>query len=203
MKFAKTFDDLLEDKRSPHPVRHLRKVYRDPMMGNSQWGLIEAPGGGIRGVHSLSLGRPMKTANFEQVYRGFAEATSYADWKFVFAGDQPEARRRLGVNLPPPSAQSSAQGRVKTAPSVDRAMDDPPRSSYIVEALSSIHTTAFVSGRIMRNSKREPCCALNRRQAFDTAPPRRCAPHSPAARRPGPRWCARSSAPGDSRARTA
>ena len=53
-RFPKSLADLLEDKRYPMPVRHLRKLYPDPMAGTPAWGLIEAPEGGIMGVYSLS-----------------------------------------------------------------------------------------------------------------------------------------------------
>lgn len=46
-------EDLTEDKRFPTPVRHLRKIYVDPMTGNRDWGLVIG-GGQIRAVYSRS-----------------------------------------------------------------------------------------------------------------------------------------------------
>lgn len=45
-------------------VPPLRKIYRDPMTGKSDWGLVMAPQGGIMGVHSLSTARAIKHENF-------------------------------------------------------------------------------------------------------------------------------------------
>ena len=76
-------EDLLEDKRFPMTRRHLRQLYRDPMTGRAQWGLVKA-GDGIVGVHSLSDGNPLKTA-FEGRDAAFAGASRYDQW--VFSGD--------------------------------------------------------------------------------------------------------------------
>lgn len=87
--YPKSLDDLLEDKRFPMPQRHLRRVYADPITGKPQWGLIEAPGGGIMGVRSLSEEAPIKTGNFEARDAAFGDAKQYADWKFVFTPAPP------------------------------------------------------------------------------------------------------------------
>jgi type II secretory pathway pseudopilin PulG len=76
---------LLEDRRYPMPVRHLRKLYRDPITGSSEWALVKAPEGGIMGVHSKSERPPIKTGNFLTRDRVFGEAKTYADWQFVHA----------------------------------------------------------------------------------------------------------------------
>jgi hypothetical protein len=95
----------------------LRKVYRDPMTGASAWGLVEAPGGGIRGVYSLSRDKPAKIANFDTADSDFERAASYVDWKFVFAGDRAEAPKHLDVNLPPqPSGPEITRQPVRKQP---------------------------------------------------------------------------------------
>ena len=74
---------LLEDRRYPMPVRHLRKLYRDPITNGTDWGLVKAPEGGIMGVHSKSEKPPIKTGNFLSRDRAFGEAKTYADWQFA------------------------------------------------------------------------------------------------------------------------
>jgi len=69
--------------------RYLRKIYRDPITGKVQWGLVEAPGGGIMGVYSLSRDAPIKKAGFAEQQEGFGEAGDYADWKFVYQPPPP------------------------------------------------------------------------------------------------------------------
>ena len=82
-RYPKALAELLEDKRYPMPVRHLRRLYRDPLTGSAEWGLVEAPQGGVMGVYSRSDDKPIKTANFSIPNQGFEEAASYADWKFI------------------------------------------------------------------------------------------------------------------------
>jgi type II secretory pathway pseudopilin PulG len=63
--FPPTLEDLLLDKRSPVVLRHLRRIYTDPITGKTTWGLVRAPNGGIMGVYSLSEREPMKRTRFE------------------------------------------------------------------------------------------------------------------------------------------
>jgi len=83
-RYPRALEELVEDNRFPVPRRHLRRVYLDPMSGNAEWGLIEAPGGGIAGVHSRSEAKPLKIGNFAPPDVKFEGAERYSDWKFVF-----------------------------------------------------------------------------------------------------------------------
>ena len=73
---------LLQDKRYPMPVRHLRKLYPDPITGKAEWGIVEAPGGGIMGVFSTAQDEPIKSGGFRPANNAFADAKHYSDWKF-------------------------------------------------------------------------------------------------------------------------
>ncbi len=75
-------EDLLEDKRYPTVQRYLRRIYRDPMTRKADWGLVEAPGGGIMGVYSKAPGAPVKQKGFLPT-EPFEGSVSYSDWKFV------------------------------------------------------------------------------------------------------------------------
>lgn len=83
-RFPARLADLLEDKRHPVPRRHLRRLYRDPITGAAEWGLVPAPGGGIMGVYSLSQEQPVKTGAFAERDRSFTDAGRYADWQFAY-----------------------------------------------------------------------------------------------------------------------
>jgi len=83
-RLPKNFKELLADPRFPTTVRHLRRLYRDPMTGETEWGLLKEPDGGIAGVYSLSTNPPFKRAGFPAVYAYFQEAQSYRDWVFRF-----------------------------------------------------------------------------------------------------------------------
>jgi type II secretory pathway pseudopilin PulG len=84
--YPKKLDDLVEDKRFPMPVRHLRRIYADPITGTPNWGLVEAPGGGgIMGVYSLSEEKPIKTGSFRAKQASFEDADTYTKWTFTYS----------------------------------------------------------------------------------------------------------------------
>jgi type II secretory pathway pseudopilin PulG len=95
-------EDLLKDPRFPQPVRHLRKLYNDPMTGGD-WEIIKAPGGGVAGVRSTSPLQPFQQAGFPKDLESFEGKDSYQKWEFVF----------LPAKAPPRSAANTA---VQTQP---------------------------------------------------------------------------------------
>ena len=103
-QFPRSLDDLVLDPRHPVVVRHLRRVYVDPMTGKADWGLITAPDGGIMGVHSLSEGAPLKRAGFEGGQADFESAERYADWRF-------EVRMPTRLGVPAGPTPAPAPGR--------------------------------------------------------------------------------------------
>lgn len=86
--------DLLDDKRSPLPRRHLRRLYLDPMTGQVDWQIIRDPGGGIIGVNSSSQSVPLKRANFEDQDAQFTGSECYCQWRFEFNARATFRRRR-------------------------------------------------------------------------------------------------------------
>ena len=89
-QYPLSLEDLIKDPRFPDTVRHLRKLYRDPITGTTDWGLIAAPGGGIMGVYSKSELAPLKRADFdapnlalEDRARQLGDKLAYKDWHFV------------------------------------------------------------------------------------------------------------------------
>lgn len=68
--------DLLEDHRGPKVVRHLRRLWPDPITGRSQWGLVK-DGVDIKGVFSDSTAVPLAAPE---------GVTQYKDWRFVAPG---------------------------------------------------------------------------------------------------------------------
>jgi type II secretory pathway pseudopilin PulG len=83
-RLPQNLDELLSDARFPATVRHLRRRYRDPMTGGTEWGLLKEPDGGIAGVYSQSADKPFRIADFPAAYAHFQEAETYRDWKFRF-----------------------------------------------------------------------------------------------------------------------
>jgi len=84
-RFPQQLDELLLDKRHPMPVRHLRRLYADPMTGKPEWGIVTAPQGGIMGVYSLSEAAPVKTGRFAVRDSLLEGAGRYSQWQFNHA----------------------------------------------------------------------------------------------------------------------
>lgn len=82
-RLPRSLEDLCRDPRYSNTKRYLRKVYSDPLTGNSEWGLVRSPdGSGIVGVYSLAAGTTLKVAMFDQEFDHFSKATTYREWVF-------------------------------------------------------------------------------------------------------------------------
>jgi type II secretory pathway pseudopilin PulG len=102
--FPQSIDDLLEDKRFPIPLHHLRRAYPDPMTGKIDWQFL-LDGDRFYGVYSRSERAPIKQANFPHLYAFFANAQTYADWKFFYP--PPGLRGNATTGVPSTPTQSS------------------------------------------------------------------------------------------------
>jgi hypothetical protein len=100
-RYPQKLEDLLKDARYPVAKRYLRRIYVDPMTAKAQWGVVEAPGGGIMGVYSRSTTEPVKSGAFAVADRAFTGATHYSDWQFSY----------LPVTAPAPGAGGPAQAK--------------------------------------------------------------------------------------------
>ncbi len=104
--------DLLQDRRLPMPVRHLRRLYPDPITGRPEWGLVRDAQGGIVGVYSLSEGRPIKQTGFAAAQEGFEAASSYREWVFrARVAEQPAAGTEADEAIPAQPAQRPRPAR--------------------------------------------------------------------------------------------
>lgn len=110
-QFPQKLEDLLEDRRVPIVRRHLRKIYLDPMTGTHEWGLVKWADR-IIGVHTVSEGKPLKTANFRPEDEEFKGAGAYTDWRFVYKpstpAPMPGAPGATGSPQPAPSLPAKA-----------------------------------------------------------------------------------------------
>lgn len=91
--------DLLQDPRTPTKVRHLRKLYRDPLTGQ-EWNLLREANRGIVGVASVSEQEPIRKTNFPDQLQNFAGAQRYTEWQFVYRPAQPAADPNREANVP-------------------------------------------------------------------------------------------------------
>lgn len=95
--YPSQLNDLLRDPRYPMPRRHLRKVYADPLTGQAKWGFIEAPGGGIMGVYSLSEETPIRVAGFPGELAHLEGKSRYAEWTFSYVPQVQNASKVLAI----------------------------------------------------------------------------------------------------------
>jgi type II secretory pathway pseudopilin PulG len=84
-QYPKNLSDLIKDPRQPGTVRHLRRIYADPITGKDEWGFVKSADGGFAGVHSLSEAAPLKSAGFAVRDASFEGKMKYADWQFIFS----------------------------------------------------------------------------------------------------------------------
>lgn len=95
-QYPQSLEVLLADDRSPVPKRYLRRLYPDPVSGDSDWQLIRSPdGNGIMGVASRSRLQPVKRKGFSYVDSGFEDSDCYCSWQFIYTP-------RRGYQLPAP-----------------------------------------------------------------------------------------------------
>jgi len=134
-QYPQHLEDMLEDKRFPNPVRHLRQMYVDPMTGAADWQL-ELQQGRIIGVHSRSTRAPLRHANFPERYAAFADAHTYADWHFTAASSSTAAAAKdsaPGATQPglpaTPAAPSQMNSGLPTIPTINTSPDASPASS--------------------------------------------------------------------------
>lgn len=131
-RLPRELNELLSDRRFPHTVRHLRRIYRDPMTGEADWGLVTEPDGGISGVYSLSHEEPMKKAGFEAGNAAFEGKEAYSDWVFSFKPSQKEGQTQaLGkdkAQTQPNQAQTSGNEETRAHRSGSGFLNVAPRN---------------------------------------------------------------------------
>lgn len=82
-------DELILDKRFIAPVRHLRKVYGDPLNNQRDWSLIKNQEEQIIGVYSRSQEPILSTRIISEYLENLGnQAANYADIKFVFKPEE-------------------------------------------------------------------------------------------------------------------
>ncbi|QDQ25421.1 type II secretion system protein [Chitinimonas arctica] len=90
-RYPGRLEDLLMDPRFLQPVRHLRQLYIDPETGQRDWAVINAPGGGVMGVHSISTRMPHKQDDFSEANAEFVKKPSLSEWVFVHQPGTPSS----------------------------------------------------------------------------------------------------------------
>jgi type II secretory pathway pseudopilin PulG len=78
-----SLEDLLEDPRTAGKVRHLRRLYKDPMTGEDFVPIMDGTWG-IIGVRSASEEKPIKQAGFPPGLEALEGKERYRDWEFRY-----------------------------------------------------------------------------------------------------------------------
>ncbi len=124
-QYPATLDDLLKDPRYPNTVRHLRKLYRDPMTGKAEWATVVIQGR-IVGVHSLSEQKPIKQDNFEASDASFRNKEKYADWVFTYPADllmKDNGKDKTGTGVQTPNSNVGGEMTGKPNPGTATPID--------------------------------------------------------------------------------
>ena len=76
--------ELLRDPRYPGVRRHLRRIYPDPLTGQTEWGIVRSPDGRISGIHSLSKTPTIRQTGFPAGLEGLEKAETHDAWIFAY-----------------------------------------------------------------------------------------------------------------------
>jgi type II secretory pathway pseudopilin PulG len=102
-QYPRNLADLVKDPRQAGTVRHLRRLYPDPITGKAEWKVIPAAQGGIAGVSSSSEDKPLKSAGFRVRDASFEGKSKYSDWQFIFAPEAAAAATSVPAKPAAPS----------------------------------------------------------------------------------------------------
>ena len=103
-------EDLLRDPRSPGVVRHLRRLYPDPMTGK-EWELVKDPAEKLIGVRSTSELAPFQQAGFPKGLENLEGKSAYSQWEFVFVPARTTTPPQPGTGATPPGSPAGSAPR--------------------------------------------------------------------------------------------
>ncbi len=149
-QYPQSLDDLIDDRRFPQTVRHLRKRYRDPISGKDEWGLVVEQGR-IIGIHSQSTQTPLKRANFAKADAEFADRASYAEWQFIYrpadqtAGVIPGAPQTSGAAVPGPNPAAAGRPTGEEQRQAAQLQPNPQLATCTAEHIASLRRCAALA----------------------------------------------------------
>ena len=97
--FPAKLEDMLRDRRFPHVVRHLRKLYNDPITGED-WELVKDPAGRVIGVRSSSELEPFRKDGFPKSLDKLKGKEAYNKWEFVFEPPKNQSAQKRSIKIP-------------------------------------------------------------------------------------------------------
>lgn len=88
-QLPESLDELVNDTRFIGTMRHLRRLYPDPLEPSRPWGLVKDTAGRVMGVYSQSQEAPLAQGPQRIGSLTLAPAQHYADWKFTLISALP------------------------------------------------------------------------------------------------------------------
>jgi len=105
-----SLQDLLDDRRGPRLVRHLRRVYVDPFTGKADWILVTTSDGRVSGVHSRATAFALRVADLPPAATGRQRLVS--DRMFIYSEvGEPCASASAPSGKPVPSRHDKASNK--------------------------------------------------------------------------------------------
>lgn len=146
-QYPQSLDELVEDRRFPNITRHLRRLYRDPLTGRAEWGLVREQER-IIGVHSLSRAAPLKQAGFAARDADFADRASIAEWRFIYrpadapAGPAPGGSQKAGPAALPGAPAAPGRPTSEEQRQVQELIPDPQFAACAAEHIAALRRCA-------------------------------------------------------------
>lgn len=138
-QYPHQLEDLLKDPGFPGVRRYLRQIYRDPITGRAEWGLLKPDGNSIVGVYSLSNAEPLKQGGFSLADHSFEAQKKYSEWVFISGGAQGGAPASM---TPVPAAAQASSAATLSPPAQGPAGAIPPADSGTVTASPAAQVSA-------------------------------------------------------------
>ncbi|WP_292993666.1 hypothetical protein [Nitrosomonas sp.] len=104
-QYPESLEDLLQDKRTPAIKRHLRKIYTDPVMNTTEWGIVEEPPPG----NNAAANKTAAPGNSPAPNKNPASGTSAAP------SSNPASSTSLAPNNPAPNSTAPNSSSVTTS----------------------------------------------------------------------------------------
>lgn len=82
-QYPASLDELIADTRFVGTVRHLRRLYPDPLEPARPWGLVTTTDGRITGLYSKSDEAPLRREALDLGGVVLPPASRYDEWKFT------------------------------------------------------------------------------------------------------------------------
>ncbi len=157
-QLPKNLKDLLKDSRSPGLVRHIRKLYRDPMTRGNDWGLVKV-GDRITGVYSKSKLEPLAKpydAELEKKKKEAAKAVLAANGNQLNTSQTTTSADKTNTNSNNTGANVAGLNKTENKASLNKTgINKTEADSVIKPRKPSYQDWQFVYGGAVQNTSNQ------------------------------------------------